>query len=167
MSHRDPFECSDILTRLRLTHYGYRLTVLRNEFSDTDCNCLNQATGNFHRFEQSNICLIYQTACGRPPKGVRISKFCITWFMNGLLVLFQSVLAFHESGQTFRYTECAFISSSINIFYRLIQEWTKTFFVKWMSKCPTICMSCHPFKYYLTSWLCNVFVHFTEIVLGM
>ena len=41
MSHRDPVECSGLLTRSRLTHYGYRLTVLRNEVSDTDCSSLN------------------------------------------------------------------------------------------------------------------------------
>ena len=71
VSHRDPVECSGLLTRLRLTHYGYRLTVLRNEVSDTDCSSLNWATGNFHRCEQSNVYLIFQTACGRPPEGRR------------------------------------------------------------------------------------------------
>ena len=29
--HRDPVECSGLLTRLRLTHYGYRLTALHNK----------------------------------------------------------------------------------------------------------------------------------------
>ena len=36
VSHRDPVECSRLLTRLRLTHKGYALTVLRNDISDTD-----------------------------------------------------------------------------------------------------------------------------------
>ena len=31
-------EWSGLLTYLRLKHYGYRLTVLRNEVSDTDCS---------------------------------------------------------------------------------------------------------------------------------
>ena len=71
MSHRDPVECSGLLIRLRLTHYGYRLTVLRNDVSDTDRSSLNWATGNFHRCEQSKVHLIFQTACGRPPEGLR------------------------------------------------------------------------------------------------
>ena len=38
MSHRDPVKCSGLLTRLRLTHQGYRLTILRNDVSDTALN---------------------------------------------------------------------------------------------------------------------------------
>ena len=41
VSHRDSVECSRLLTRLRLTLYGHRFTVLRNEVSDTDSSTLN------------------------------------------------------------------------------------------------------------------------------
>ena len=69
--HRDPVECSGLLTRLRPTHWSYRLTVLRNDVSDTDFNSLNWVTGNIHQSEQSSNLISFskQPAAARPKGG--------------------------------------------------------------------------------------------------
>ena len=92
--HRDPVECSGLLTRLRLTHYGYRLTVLRNEVSDTDCSSLNWSDRKHSLVWAVNDISLLANSLWPPARraedgGAKFSKFCVTWFMNGpLLILF-------------------------------------------------------------------------------
>ena len=71
MSHRDPVECSGLLTHLRLTHYGYRLTVLRNDVSDTTVVVSTRRRETFTDVNNQTFISFFKQPAAARPKGLR------------------------------------------------------------------------------------------------